>query len=291
MTVCIAGINYSNSQPLIIAACDRKVSFFGGWASAEGIAMKLRGLNDDWSVMFSGPNSPMTALVDAISERTAKARPRTYRDFARLCRTVYREERKPLIESDVLGKYDVDSYTDYMQLKKSDPAFYEELTKKIKQEEEEWNLLFAGFDKERRPHIFTIAESGEIGFSDIQGYAVIGSGALRALLSLSSYPFRKRLGLSEAVFAIAASKFAAEAADGVGEETVLTILEPKTPESPTFGDDVIRDLRIQWKNLPRFPKDATKTIWEEIVSFQQYGFLSSNKSLKPSASERVLFAG
>jgi hypothetical protein len=97
--------------------------------------------------------------------------------------------------------------------------------------------------------------------------------------------------LSEAVFAIAASKFAAEAADGVGEETVLTILEPKTPESPTFGDDVIRDLRIQWKNLPRFPKDATKTIWEEIVSFQQYGFLSSNKSLKPSASERVLFAG
>src|SRR5882757_8502852 len=110
VTVCIAGINQSNPQPYIIAACDRKISFFGGWASAEGTAMKMTGIGKNWTVMFSGPTSPMTALVDAIYERTKKLRPMGFRQFARFCREVYREERKPLIESELLGEYDIDTY-------------------------------------------------------------------------------------------------------------------------------------------------------------------------------------
>jgi hypothetical protein len=113
VTVCIAGLNYSNPQPFIIAACDRKVSFFGGWTSAEGVAMKLRGLNKDWAVMFAGPVSPMVALIDAIRERVEKLKPTTFRPFARICREVYREERKSLIESEVLVDYDIDNYAEY----------------------------------------------------------------------------------------------------------------------------------------------------------------------------------
>src|SRR5215469_10740507 len=119
VTVCIAGINHSNPQPYIIAACDRKLSLYGGWLSTEG-AVKISGINKDWSVMFSGPISSMTALIDAIKEKTERLRATEYRPFARLCREVYMAERKPLIESEVLADYDIDTYAEYVALRKSD---------------------------------------------------------------------------------------------------------------------------------------------------------------------------
>ena len=190
MTICIAAITDSNQWPMIVAACDRKVSF-GNWDSSQG-AMKISGLNKDWSVMFSGSVSAMTAMVDAIMERTKRLRPTGLRPFARLCRQVYLSERKPLLESDVLGDYDIYNYAEYTALRKSDPTFHQEVTKKIREAEQDWNLLFAGFDKNKRAHIFTITECGRIDFSpDRIGFAAIGSGAPRAQVSLSAYPFKK----------------------------------------------------------------------------------------------------
>lgn len=288
MTVCIAGISYSNPQPFILAACDRKLSFFGGWISAEGIATKLSGLNKDWTVMFAGPTSPMVALIDGIRERVEKLRPTNFRPFARICRDVYRAERKLLIESEVLGNYDIDNYAEYAAMRKTDPSFHSEVSKKITEVEQEWNLLFAGFDRRRRPHLFTITENGAIGFYDAVGYAAIGSGALRALLALSSYPFEKALPLSMAIFGLVAAKFAAESTEGVGEQTVLTVLEPRTERSPAFNDITIKSLRHMWKALPRFAgQDATAAIWKELVNFQNLGWLSENKPLKPSSAERL----
>jgi hypothetical protein len=287
VTVCVAGINHSNLQPYVIAACDRKISFFGGWASAEGVGMKISGLNKDWTVMFSGPVSPMTALIDAIRERTEKMKPMNFRTFARLCREIYRKERKLLIESEVLGDYDVESYSEYVGMRKLEPEFHARLTEKIKDVEQEWNLLFAGFDKKRRAHIFTITECGRISFCDSQGYAAIGSGALRALLALSAYPFKKNIPLSEGIFGIAAAKFAAEAADGVGEEIILTVLEPNTDASPAFGEHGLKKLRGMWIDLPRFPKAATTQVWAELNLFQSFGYLGRNSSPEPSISEKV----
>jgi 20S proteasome alpha/beta subunit len=288
VTVCIAGINHSNPQPYIITASDRKISIFGGWISAEGVAVKIHGINKDWTVMFSGPVSSMNALVDAIRERTARLRGSDLRPFARLCREVYMDERKPLIESEVLGDYDVDSYSDYVALRKSDPEFHAKLTEKIREMEQDWNLLFAGFDRNRHAHIFTITECGRIGFYDTIGYAAIGSGALRASVALASYPFRRQAPFSEAIFGIAAAKFAAEAADGVGEETILSVLEPKTQRSPIFMDQAINDLRTMWNDLPRFPeKEAMRVIWNQLTQFQQVGWLKSNRQLKPSIAEKV----
>lgn len=40
MTVCIAGINHSSAEAVIIAICDRKISFAGGSFSADGDAME-----------------------------------------------------------------------------------------------------------------------------------------------------------------------------------------------------------------------------------------------------------
>lgn len=287
MTVCIAGINRSNPQSFIIAACDRKVSFFGGWASAEGVAMKISGVNKDWTVMFSGPVSPMTAIVDAIKEKAEKTKMMDMRPFAYLCRSIYREERKRLIESEILGDYDVDTYSEYVSLRKTDAQFHSEITKRIRDVEQDWSLLFAGFDKVRRAHIFTIQESGKIGFCDAHGFAAIGSGAWRALLTLSSYPFKRELPLSHSIFGIASAKFASEVADGVGKETILTILEPRTTAAPVFTELGVTRLRKMWEELPRFPKEATTNVWQELEEFQRLGWLGKNKPLKPSNYEKL----
>jgi hypothetical protein len=173
-------------------------------------------------------------------------------------------------------------------MRATDPPFHAKVTEKIREVEHEWNLLFAGFDRKRHPHLFTITEGGKICFCDVEGYAAIGSGAWRGLVALSSYPFTRSLPLSHAIFGIAAAKFAAESADGVGEETVLAVLEPRTQQSPAFNDITVRSLRHMWKALPRFPgQDATAAIWKELTNFQGLGWLSENKPLKPSVAEKL----
>jgi hypothetical protein len=150
-------------------------------------------------------------------------------------------------------------------------------------------LLFAGFDKGRRAHIFSITECGRITFHDAVGYAAIGGGALRALLSVSALPFAKRLPLSLGIWGILAAKFAAESADGVGEETVLTILEPCTRSSPVFDEYQIKKLRTMWENLPRFPSgdEPAKRISGQLTMFQTFGFLGQNCRPTPSVSEKL----
>ncbi len=238
--------------------------------------------------MFSGPVSAMTAMIDAITERTERARMMDARPFARLCRQVYLEERKPLLESEILGEYDIEDYAEYMALRKVEPSFHQEIAKNIKEVEQYWSLLFAGFDKQRRAHIFTITECGKIRFYDRVGYAAIGSGEWQATLALSAYSFRKNLDFSKAVFGIAAAKFAAEGAEGVGQETILTVLEPRTKRAPVFSEIRVENLREMWAELPRFPgNEAIDEIWKELNMFQQAGWLTKNRAPKPSISEKL----
>jgi hypothetical protein len=276
VTICVAGINQSNTQQsYIIAAADRKISF-GGADSAEGVAMKIFGIHPNWTVMFAGPVSPMTAMVDAIMEKTKRVWAMDFRPFSRLCYSIYRSERKLLLENEVLVNYDIETYAEYIALSRStdplDRALYTKVKEKIGEVESEWGLLFAGFDKHRQAHLFTI-ESGKVAYLDKVGFGAIGSGAWRAQVALSSYPFVRVLPLSQAIFGILAAKFSAEAAHGVGEETILTVLEPQMDGSPVFFGHTIDTLRKLSKALPRFPTDADKIISEELNSFERSGFL------------------
>jgi len=266
LTVCIAGISRYYSQDVLIMACDRKISFWGGAYSADGVALKLRGIHKAWFVMFAGPTSPMVAMVDAISERVTKLRTTELRPFARLCSDVYREERIPLIENEILTDYpEIKTYADYVDLRKTDPSRYAEIASKITELESTWSLLFAGFDKHKRAHLFTISERGKISYCDTEGFAVIGSGYLAAAMSLSTFPFKRSLPLSQAVFSIAAAKFSAEeSADGVGKETILALQAPDSQIAPAFPNHAIERLKWAWATLPRIPEGAEDEIKEEL---------------------------
>lgn len=263
MTVCIAGINHHFQEPVIIAACDRKISFAGGYFSAEGIAMKIKGINNNWSVMTAGDVSPMVPIVEAIQERTKRLNTKAVRQFALECSQAYQQERRTIIENEVLVNYDIENYADYRALKKSEPDMYLAISEEIKKKEEGWELLIVGFDKLKGPHIFVIGEHGRIQYCDTEGFAAIGSGGWRALVALSSYPFKRNLPFTEAIFSVMAAKFAAESQSyGVGEETIVALLERNQRASPVMSDFLVKTLRKLWHGLPRLPEGAK----EEIIS-------------------------
>jgi hypothetical protein len=95
--------------------------------------MKIKSINKDWCVMFSGPVSPMTSMIDAITEKVEKLRPMNFRAFARLCRDVYCIERKPLIESEILGDYDIENYAEYFGMRKTEPEYHARLADRIRE--------------------------------------------------------------------------------------------------------------------------------------------------------------
>jgi hypothetical protein len=235
------------------------------------MAFKLRTVShDDWLVMFSGENSALVPLLEAIAEAGKKLKNNTLRNASRLWSKAYRLERKHIIETEVLARHDVQSYGEYLALKTSDANFFEVLSKEIEKVEEGWNLLFCGFDGHRAPHLFIVAECGKIQYCDIEGFAVIGSGAWPAIVSLTSLQYSDRLSYGEAMYSLLAAKFSAEtAAEGVGEDTVFGILSTDKEVSPiVLKDQTICDARKRWESMPRFPQDIVKQLSDEAVAFE-----------------------
>src|ERR1700733_3824332 len=165
VTICAAGINAGS----IIAVKDRKLSFFGGTISAE-VAWKQRKVNTQWEVMFSGDVSTLTPLLDAVEEAGRRPKVKGLRNFARLCAHAYRSEREKIIEDEVLPDYDLHTYADYLGLKTTDPDLFDAIGSKISDAEENWHLLFCGFDDKHKPHLFVISGRGKIQYCDTTGF-------------------------------------------------------------------------------------------------------------------------
>jgi 20S proteasome alpha/beta subunit len=255
VTICAAGINQAAGSPTsIITVCDRKLSW--GPISAEGMAWKIQTVHRKWRVMFAGPISHMVPLVDAVKFAAANAPENRLRSFARLCSRAYRAERRNIIETEILGQYDIESYAAYLALKESDRDFFDLLTEEIKKVEEGWSLLFLGFDESDRPHLFVISEFGKIQYCDAEGFAAIGSGAWTAYAALSRSGFNRFIRRGEAMYSILAAKFAAEAAEGVGEETIFLVVKPTDKAAhtvPVLITEHVNTIREKWRKLPRIP--------------------------------------
>jgi len=278
VTICVAGIYQDRRDSFIITACDKKVSMLGGWFSAEDAATKLIRIHPDWVAMISGELSPMVPIVDLIKQKILNIQEITPRPFALVCSDAYREERKHIIENEVLVDFEIDSYTDFRALRSSNRELFDEIAKKIQEREEGWSLLIAGFDKDGQPHLFVISERGKIQYCDITGFAAIGSGQWRALVELSTFRFNRHLSLTEATYGVMTAKYAAESASGVGESTIIAFLKPKQKGFVEFPEDEELDFRWNyWKNLPRIPEGYERDI--------ESGLKKVRKLLKPLVSE------
>jgi 20S proteasome alpha/beta subunit len=89
--------------------------------------------------------------------------------------------------------------------------------------QENWSLLFAGFDDTGSPHIFVIAGSGNVEYCDFQGRAAIGPGSLATRLWMSFYGYASPMKLADQVFGSVSAKFFAERASDVGKETIVVV--------------------------------------------------------------------
>jgi hypothetical protein len=270
VTMCAAVINEERNQPKAILAVNDTRFSWGELSMDSG--WKMQTVHRRWRVMFAGPVSPVTALIDAVKTEVASAKTTPYRAFARQCAKAYREERRRLIESEILGEHDIHSYAEYEALKNtSDNALYEAIREKIKKEEQEWNLLFIGFDDVGKPHIFVITEYGKIQWCDLFAFAAIGSGAWIAHHALAQFGYNRFMARSEATYGLLAAKFASESADGVGKKTGFLILKDADRLGRTVPGLNVKDIRTikqDWEGLPRYSPTILSAIDKMLAESQ-----------------------
>ena len=136
-------------------------------------------------------------MLKEVNKSFAELRAVPFEKAVDRCRLAYSKVRKRLIETQILPEFDISTYRKFQELKRSDEALYLKIRDKITAAEENWNLLFAGFDSIRIPHLFVVSGPGNVQYCDSQTYAAIGSGAFAALVWLSFCGYHSREPLNK----------------------------------------------------------------------------------------------
>src|SRR5207253_1354905 len=115
-------------------------------------------------------------------------------------------------------------------------------------------FLVCGFDDGNNPHIVSVTGHDDsdrsavtIRHHDIPGFHAIGSGQYSALSILYHFQQCSITDLEDSIFNVAAAKFSAETAFGVGEATWLHILRDDSIDSMA-PNELIIGLRDSWKS-------------------------------------------
>jgi hypothetical protein len=259
VTVCIAGIQEDRSGSSILLVCDRRISILGGWFSQEGNA-KYTQVHTDWFGMFAGHVEETSLMLKEVNRSLAKSKSAPFETVVKRCRLAYAKVRKLLIETQVLPEFDVLSYRKFQELKRADEALYLTIRDKITTAEENWNLLFAGFDNQRTPHLFVISGPGNVQYCDSQKYAAIGGGAFAALVWLGFYGYGARRPVGELIFGAVSAKFFAEKASDVGPTTVATTIRSDMAALLHFSSDELNAIRKAWEGLAKYSEDSVKDL-------------------------------
>ena len=273
VTICAAAINIDrDNKPIIHLVFDKQVTFGNGAFGADGTMWKLKRINAKWCVMFAGEVSSLPILREAVIDAVQYETKANFRKFSRLCAKAFRDERKEIIKTQILPDYDLESYEEYLRLKKDHRPLFDAISEKIRELENEWSLLFAGFDELDEPHIFVITENGKIQYCDSTGFACVGSGGWPAYASLAAHPYNINLYPGEAIFALLAAKFCAEPSHGVGDTTAFLNFRPTDKlRQGTSGisQSRIEELRDKWKALPKVPEGVVDKLTEECRAYDK----------------------
>jgi hypothetical protein len=208
--------------------------------------------------MFAGAVEETNLILKAVTKSLAKLRNTPYEKVVKHCQQTYVNMRKTLIETQILPEFDIRTYREFKELEADDEALYLQINEKIKSAEEDWNLLFAGFDDSRTPHLFVIYGPGKVQYCDHQKYAAIGSGSVAALFWLAYFGYHPQRPLGELLFGEISAKLYAERARDVGESTVVSTIKSDIPALFHFSASDIDRVKTYWKNLPKFDISIAK---------------------------------
>jgi hypothetical protein len=133
-----------------------------------------------------------------------------------------------------------------------------------------WLLLFYGFDKNKRAHIFSI-EDGNVMYHDNVGYCGIGSGKDIAEQYLAAFPYRQINPFWQAVYSVLAAKFQAETATDVGSKWTLALVERAQQDFVLLIDQkLIKKIKAKWEKIPKIPAGVEKLITDNVLGTERF---------------------
>ena len=270
MTVCIAAeCEHGN---IVVATTDGALSY-AGVTSDTGLSKAW--WMDDWLFMYAGAPSNADLILEQIRQQLMQDKDCLTRPRIReTVRTAYRKHLAHWASDAVLSPFDLDIDT----FKQEGPKVFGEqwcseiaLAIRDRAQQYEDQLLVIGWGaSERSAMIHEENRDGSVSHSMI-GLAAIGSGGPTATSQMLLLGHNSSLQLEDTIYSVAAAKFAAEQASGVGKSTTMIVTWQRRESD---AEDRTPTRFIQKKEI-----DKLREIWEQDgrpkIPFTRYGDLTA----------------
>jgi hypothetical protein len=262
MTLYIAAI--SRKEATIVTVSDLMLST--DYTSIESRVLKVEPTTPQrrWIMMFAGAPSPASAFYRELTARL-QGKDETEVEVRTNAEEVYREEVRKKIEAEILSPYGIDRAT---FLRRGRAWFGDEeflrILYQINNCKLEIELLFAGFEPNGWPRIFSVDDPGSSVNHERTGFHAIGSGYLRALASLYTH-YEAGLSKKELIYRMCEAKFLGEIALGVGRKTYMLSFSSSGDYESMYPEDV-EEVRAIWdqKGKPPIPVEAIARITQKL---------------------------
>jgi hypothetical protein len=252
MTLCIAAVSRKGPLAHLVTVSDLMLS--SEYVSVETRITKVEPISPKraWVMMFAGSPTPIGSINLQIKERL-EGQDETEAEVRSAAETVYRDELRKKIEGEILSAFGIDRATFLTEGRENfgDQEF-SRILYEINACRLGVDLIFAGFEPNGWPRIFSIGEPGTYESHERLGFHAIGTGSTRALGALYG-SYEATLGKSELTYRACEAKFIGESAFGVGKRTYVLILNQDLSYEVLWPEDVDNIIRPQWEQHGRPP--------------------------------------
>ncbi len=251
MTVCIAAV--CDSGKAIVVAADRMFTNPGLSLEFETEEKKTEELGATCVALSSGNSVFATEVLDQARRELSGNRTPEFAKLFDVLKKAYISVRAEKAEAQVITPPLGADYIRNSAKGVSLPAYlerqgsmYQQLAMMQSQFSLNVEFIVAGIDG-RGAHISQVSNPGFSAPLDKLGYAIIGSGALHALIRLSMVGQTSRRGLVETLSDVYNAKRVSEVAPGVGKATDLAIVDDKWVHY--CGERTMQELELIYQSV------------------------------------------
>jgi len=259
MTVGIGAI--SDSGQTLVLATDQQVTIGDFTADLPGM-IKGSFLHNTWTVLFAGDMSYVSPLLERIADGLEQMPLPTAEQMTQVLTSAFHAERRRVIEDKVLSSYGL-TIEKFLAagVKTFGEVGFSQIQAAIEKVRLDCELLVCGFDGRKVPHILYLEDPGLVRDHTRVGFWAIGSGGPAAISSLFFNKYSIGSSTIRAIYRVGEAKFMAEAALGVGENTLMAILHDTGQRIDLFPQQTDY-LRSIWEaeGRPRYPENLKPRI-------------------------------
>lgn len=267
MTLCIGAIAPMSNA--IVVAVDTMISTADAADSMEASGLKLKSISRrfNWWTMFAGDPSTWRDIFDHAEARISADGER-HDIVVKAFEDAFQYALRRKIEAEILAPYDL-TLERFMKRGKRMFGAHEftELLTRIDHASLKTEALVAGFDSAYTPHLFSVCERSTAQHHEHLGFHAIGTGSYLALAALygSQGQVQDLLDLSETIYRVCDAKFLGERALGVGQKTVLLVIEHEMLPMALFPAQLepVKDAWRARNKLPA-PREAKEAIAKQV---------------------------